>query len=45
MKTLSEILFVFFDAKSRTEEVWLTAKFPDYINYRNSVKKLLPWIY
>jgi protein-S-isoprenylcysteine O-methyltransferase Ste14 len=39
------ILFVFFDAKSRTEEVWLTEKFPDYINYRNSVKKLLPWIY
>jgi protein-S-isoprenylcysteine O-methyltransferase Ste14 len=38
-------LFVFFDAKSRTEEVWLTEKFPDYLNYRNSVKKLLPWIY
>jgi protein-S-isoprenylcysteine O-methyltransferase Ste14 len=39
------ILFVFFDAKSRMEEVWLAEKFSEYINYRNSVKKLLPWIY
>jgi len=38
-------LFVFFDAKARKEETWLTEKFPDYANYRNSVKKLIPWIY
>jgi protein-S-isoprenylcysteine O-methyltransferase Ste14 len=38
-------LFVFFDAKSRKEEVWLTEKFADYANYSNSVKKLIPLIY
>ena len=38
-------LFVFFDAKSRTEEVWLTEKFSDYANYANAVKKLIPLIY
>lgn len=41
----SIVLFVFFDAKSRKEEVWLTEKFSDYTNYSNSVKKLIPWIY
>jgi protein-S-isoprenylcysteine O-methyltransferase Ste14 len=41
----SIILFVFFDAKSRKEESWLTEKFPDYANYSISVKKLIPWIY
>jgi len=38
-------LFVFFDAKARKEEVWLTERFPDYANYRISVKKLILWIY
>jgi protein-S-isoprenylcysteine O-methyltransferase Ste14 len=38
-------LFVFFDAKSRKEEVWLKDKFSDYVNYSNSVKKLILWIY
>ena len=38
-------LFLFFNAKSRTEEVWLTEKFPDYSNYSTSVRKLIPWIY
>jgi protein-S-isoprenylcysteine O-methyltransferase Ste14 len=41
----SIVLFVFFDAKSRKEEVWLTEKFADYANYSNSVKKLIPLIY
>ena len=41
----SIVLFVFFDAKSRKEEVWLTEKFPDYASYSNSVKKLILWIY
>ena len=39
------VLFIFFDAKSRTEEVWLTEKFSDYVNYSAGVKKLIPWIY
>jgi protein-S-isoprenylcysteine O-methyltransferase Ste14 len=39
------VLFLFFDAKARKEEAWLTEKFPDYINYIVSVKKLIPWIY
>ncbi|BBC26869.1 methyltransferase family protein [Pseudanabaena sp. ABRG5-3] len=38
-------LFIFFDAKARQEEFWLTEKFPDYVNYRHTVKKLIPWIY
>ncbi|MCY7368728.1 MAG: isoprenylcysteine carboxylmethyltransferase family protein [Chamaesiphon sp.] len=41
----SIVLFVFFDAKSRMEEVWLTEKFSDYANYSNDVRKLIPWIY
>jgi protein-S-isoprenylcysteine O-methyltransferase Ste14 len=41
----SIVLFVFFDAKSRIEEIWLTAKFLDYANYSTAVKKLIPWIY
>jgi protein-S-isoprenylcysteine O-methyltransferase Ste14 len=41
----SIVLFVFFDAKSRIEEVWLIEKFSDYSNYATSVKKLIPWIY
>jgi protein-S-isoprenylcysteine O-methyltransferase Ste14 len=41
----SIVLFVFFDAKSRIEEVWLTEKFPDYSKYATCVKKLIPWIY
>ncbi len=41
----SIFLFVFFDAKSSKEEVWLIEKFPDYANYATSVKKLIPWIY
>ncbi|WP_310417788.1 isoprenylcysteine carboxylmethyltransferase family protein [Chamaesiphon sp. OTE_8_metabat_110] len=41
----SIVLFVFFDAKSKKEEVWLIEKFSDYASYSNSVKKLIPWIY
>jgi protein-S-isoprenylcysteine O-methyltransferase Ste14 len=41
----SIVLFVFFDAKSRKEEVWLTGKFPDYTIYSTAVKKLIFWIY
>jgi protein-S-isoprenylcysteine O-methyltransferase Ste14 len=38
-------LLIFFDAKARKEEAWLTAKFPEYINYCSTVKKLIPGIY
>jgi protein-S-isoprenylcysteine O-methyltransferase Ste14 len=38
-------LLVFFDAKSRKEEVWLTEKFSDYAIYSTTVKKLIPLIY
>ena len=41
----SIVLFVFFDAKSRKEEVWLTEKFADYADYSTTVKKLIPGIY
>ncbi|MFN3361356.1 MAG: methyltransferase family protein [Pseudanabaenaceae cyanobacterium] len=38
-------LVVFFDRKAAQEEKWLTAKFPEYEEYRRSVQKLLPGIY
>ena len=38
-------LLIFFDAKARKEEAWLTEKFPEYANYSLAVKKLIPWIY
>jgi len=40
------ILFLlFFNAKSAREEAWLTEKYPDYPQYQQRVKKLLPWIF
>lgn len=39
------LLFVFFDIKSRKEEAWLTARFPEYAAYRQRVRKLVPFIY
>jgi protein-S-isoprenylcysteine O-methyltransferase Ste14 len=41
----SIVLFVFFDAKSRKEEVWLTENFSDYAIYSTTVKKLVFWVY
>ncbi|OKH21508.1 methyltransferase family protein [Chroogloeocystis siderophila] len=41
----SVILFAFFDAKARKEEAWLTQKYPDYPDYCQRVKKLIPGIY
>ncbi|MEM7334791.1 MAG: isoprenylcysteine carboxylmethyltransferase family protein [Chloroflexota bacterium] len=38
-------LLLFFDIKSRQEEVWLSEKFPEYVDYQRRVKKLLPFIY
>ncbi len=39
------VFLLFFDQKARQEEQWLTAKFPEYADYKRSVKKILPGIY
>jgi protein-S-isoprenylcysteine O-methyltransferase Ste14 len=39
------LLFVFFDVKSRREELWLVERFPEYAAYQQRVKKLIPWVY
>ena len=39
------LLAVFFDLKSRREEVWLEERFPDYAIYRTRTRKLIPWLY
>ncbi|MCC3406324.1 MAG: isoprenylcysteine carboxylmethyltransferase family protein [Microcoleus sp. PH2017_10_PVI_O_A] len=39
------VLLIFFDIKANREETWLTQKYPDYSEYRQRVKKLIPGIY
>jgi protein-S-isoprenylcysteine O-methyltransferase Ste14 len=39
------IFFLFFDIKSRQEEVWLVEMFPEYAGYRKRVRKLIPFVY
>lgn len=39
------ILFVFFNAKANREEHWLVQKYPDYADYQQQVKRLIPWLY
>jgi len=39
------LLAAFFDLKSRREEVWLAARYPDYSIYRARTRKMLPWVY
>ena len=39
------VLFVFFDIKASREETWLSQKYPDYPEYREKVKKLIPGLY
>jgi protein-S-isoprenylcysteine O-methyltransferase Ste14 len=39
------IFFLFFDIKSRREEVWLVERFPEYAGYRKRVRKLIPFVY
>ncbi|MBK8901025.1 MAG: isoprenylcysteine carboxylmethyltransferase family protein [Anaerolineaceae bacterium] len=39
------ILFIFFDIKSRREEMWLRAKYVDYADYQQRVHKLIPFVY
>lgn len=38
-------LGVFFDLKSRREEVWLAEQFEGYEAYRRRTRRLLPWLY
>lgn len=38
-------LLVFFDIKSRREEIWLAKAFPGYAAYQRRVKKLIPYVY
>lgn len=42
---LSVALLVFFHFKSRREERWLVAQYPEYPAYQRRVKKLIPWIW
>lgn len=39
------VLFAFLNAKANREEIWLMEKYPDYADYRQQVKKLIPWVY
>jgi protein-S-isoprenylcysteine O-methyltransferase Ste14 len=39
------LLAAFFDLKSRREEVWLSARYPDYPSYRARTRKMVPWLY
>ena len=39
------VLAVFFDIKTRREEIWLARRFPQYAAYRTRVKKLIPFVY
>ncbi|MGB8646713.1 MAG: isoprenylcysteine carboxylmethyltransferase family protein [Anaerolineae bacterium] len=39
------VLFIFFDLKSRREERWLAETYPDYTEYKQHVKKLIPGVY
>jgi protein-S-isoprenylcysteine O-methyltransferase Ste14 len=39
------LLGVFFDLKSRREEIWLAEVFSDYPAYRSRTRRLVPWIY
>jgi len=42
---LAIILLIFFDLKSRQEEIWLTEKFSEYNVYKQNTKKLIPFLY
>ena len=42
---LSVGLLLFFDLKSRREEAWLADEYPDYGEYRNRTRRLIPFLY
>lgn len=39
------VLFAFFNAKASREEAWLTQKYPEYSDYQQRVKRLIPGVY
>lgn len=39
------VLFLFFNFKADREENWLSEKFATYTEYRQQVKKLIPWVF
>jgi len=41
----SVVVLLFFDRKSAFEERLLLGRFPDYPDYMERVRKLIPWIY
>lgn len=42
---LAVVLFGFFMLKSRREEAWLSARFPDYAEYRRRTRALIPYLF
>jgi protein-S-isoprenylcysteine O-methyltransferase Ste14 len=42
---LCGLLFAFFDRKASREEAWLSERYPDYAEYQQQVRRLLPWLY
>ena len=42
---VSLLLFLVLNAKATQEERWLQDRHPDYADYQQRVKKLIPWVY
>lgn len=42
---VSGALFLVLNAKASKEEVWLTERYAEYVDYQQRVKKLIPWIF
>lgn len=42
---ISFALFGVLNAKANQEEVWLQERYPEYQDYRQRVKKLIPWVF
>ena len=42
---LALVVAVFFDLKSRREEIWLRQRYPDYEAYAARTRRLVPWVY
>jgi protein-S-isoprenylcysteine O-methyltransferase Ste14 len=39
------VLLLVLNAKAGKEEAWLQERYPAYADYRQRVKKLIPWVY
>jgi len=39
------VLAVYFDLKSRREEIWLAERYEGYGSYRARTRRMLPWLY